>query len=161
MRRRLLRRSCCSPSPNRRFVSSVPTRPRRQMLPRVCSPGVVSRRPARSTTRKTDWCGDGKGSGTDMELPIPLDPIDARVTSWMARHGIAFTRIALGVVFLWFGALKFVPAWSPAADLATRTIAQLTGGMIGPVLSLKLLATWETLIGLGLLSGMFLRATLL
>jgi hypothetical protein len=29
------------------------------------------------------------------------------------------------------------------------------------VLSLKLLATWETLIGLGLLSGMFLRATLL
>ena len=96
-----------------------------------------------------------------MELPTPLDPIDARVTSWMARHGIAFTRIALGVVFLWFGALKFVPAWSPAADLATRTISQLTGGTIEPVLSLKLLATWETLIGLGLLFGVFLRATLL
>jgi len=96
-----------------------------------------------------------------MPLPAPLDPVDVRITSWMARHGIAFTRIALGIVFLWFGALKFVPAWSPAADLATRTISQLTGGMIEPALSLKLLAVWETLIGLGLLSGVFLRATLL
>lgn len=96
-----------------------------------------------------------------MQLPDPLESIDDRVTSWMARHGITLTRIALGIVFLWFGVLKFVPSWSPAADLATRTISQLTGGMIEPSLSLKLLAAWETLIGLGLLFGVFLRATLL
>ena len=94
-------------------------------------------------------------------IPASLDSVDRRITSWMARHGIAFTRIALGLVFLWFGALKFVPDWSPAADLATRTISQLTGGAIPPAVSLKLLATWETLIGLGLLFGVFLRATLL
>jgi uncharacterized membrane protein YkgB len=96
-----------------------------------------------------------------VELPKRLDPIDVRITAWMARHGITFTRIALGIVFLWFGAIKFVPGWSPAADLATRTIAKLTGGLVPPSLALPILATWEVLIGLGLLSGAFLRATLL
>ena len=96
-----------------------------------------------------------------MNLPWPLDRIDARVTAWMARHGVAFTRIALGVIFLWFGIIKFVPDLSPASDLATRTMTRLTGGMVPPALALKVLAGWEVLIGLGLLSGAFLRITLL
>ncbi|HEY8870336.1 MAG TPA: hypothetical protein VIM30_13235 [Candidatus Limnocylindrales bacterium] len=36
----------------------------------------------------------------------------------------------------------------------------LTGGAMPPSTSLPVLAVWETLIGLGLLSGRFLRATL-
>jgi uncharacterized membrane protein YkgB len=95
------------------------------------------------------------------QLPEPLDPIDARITAWMARHGIFLTRIALGIVFLWFGAIKFVPDWSPAADLATRTIDTLTFGLVRPSVALPLLATWEALIGIGLLTGRLLRATLL
>ena len=79
----------------------------------------------------------------------------------MARHGVALTRVALGIVFLWFGAIKFVPGWSPAADLAGRTIALLSFGVIGPSIGLPFLAAWESLIGLGLLSGRFLRITLL
>ena len=96
-----------------------------------------------------------------MTLPKSLDPVDIRLTSWMARHGVTLTRLALGVVFLWFGVIKLVPGWSPAADLATRTIARLTLGHIGPAISLPLLAIWESLIGVGLLSGRFLRVTLL
>jgi uncharacterized membrane protein YkgB len=96
-----------------------------------------------------------------MTMPNRLDPIDIRITSWMARHGITFTRLALGIVFLWFGAIKFVPGWSPAADLASRTISRLSFGVIGPAISLPLLAAWESLIGIGLLSGRFLRITLL
>jgi len=96
-----------------------------------------------------------------MTMPQRLDPIDIRLTSWMARHGITLTRLALGIVFLWFGVIKFVPGWSPAADLATRTISRLSFGMIGPSISLPLLAAWESLIGIGLLSGRFLRITLL
>jgi uncharacterized membrane protein YkgB len=96
-----------------------------------------------------------------MTMPRRLDPIDIRLTTWMARHGVTLTRLALGVVFLWFGALKFVPGWSPAADLATRTISRLSFGVIGPAISLPLLAAWESLIGLGLLSGRLLRVTLL
>jgi uncharacterized membrane protein YkgB len=96
-----------------------------------------------------------------MTMPKRLDPIDIRLTSWMARHGVTFTRLALGIVFLWFGVIKFVPGWSPAADLASRTIGRLSFGIIGPPIALPLLAAWETLIGLGLLSGRFLRVTLL
>jgi uncharacterized membrane protein YphA (DoxX/SURF4 family) len=69
--------------------------------------------------------------------------------------------VALGVVFLWFGALKFVPGLSPAQDLAARTIEVLTFGVVEPELALPVLAAWECLIGIGLLLGRFLRATLL
>ena len=41
--------------------------------------------------------------------PVWFDRLDARVTTWMARHGITMLRVSLGVVFLWFGALKFFP----------------------------------------------------
>lgn len=71
----------------------------------------------------------------------------------MARHGPTLLRVALGVTFLWFGVLKFVPGLSPADELATRTIARLTFGVVGPEVSRPVLAAWETLIGLGLLIG--------
>ncbi len=95
-----------------------------------------------------------------MTLPPKLDPIDIRITAWMARHGVTLTRIALGIVFLWFGIIKFVPTWSPAAELATRTIERLTVGLVPPAVSLPLLAAWESLIGIGLLTGRYLRTTL-
>lgn len=90
-----------------------------------------------------------------------FDEVDARVTGWMKRYGVLFLRISMGVVFLWFGLLKFFPGLSPAAGLATRTIAQLSFGLISPEAALLILATWESLIGLGLLFGLFLRLTLL
>ena len=97
---------------------------------------------------------------TGSGLPDPLEPLDVRITAALARLGVPVLRIGLGVVFLWFGALKFFPGASPAETLAARTIEQLSGGAIGPAVSLPLLATWESLIGLGLLAGRFMRATL-
>ncbi|HEX4898194.1 MAG TPA: DoxX family protein [Candidatus Limnocylindrales bacterium] len=97
---------------------------------------------------------------TGSTLPDPLEPLDVRITAALARLGVPVLRIGLGAVFLWFGALKFFPGASPAETLAARTIEQLSGGVIGPSISLPLLATWESLIGLGLLAGRFLRATL-
>ena len=67
----------------------------------------------------------------------------------------------MGLVFFWFGILKFFPGLSPAQDLAARTISTLSLGLIGPAISLPLLATWECAIGLGLISGKCLRLTLL
>jgi uncharacterized membrane protein YphA (DoxX/SURF4 family) len=90
-----------------------------------------------------------------------FDRLDAAVTELLARTGIPVLRIGLGVVFLWFGALKFVPGASPADDLAARTVERLSFGLVGPAVSVPLLAAWESLIGIGLLSGRFLRATLL
>jgi uncharacterized membrane protein YphA (DoxX/SURF4 family) len=90
-----------------------------------------------------------------------FDVIDARITNWMARHGLPLLRISLGVVFLWFGALKFFPGLSPASDLAARTIETLSFGIVPATVSVPVLAGWECTIGVGLLSGIFMRATLL
>ncbi len=85
---------------------------------------------------------------------------DDGITSFMRRYGITLMRISLGIVFLWFGFLKFFPGLSPAHELATRTIELLTFGLITPKVSIIILAAWETLIGLGLISGVFMRGTL-
>ena len=90
-----------------------------------------------------------------------IEALDRRITLWLASHGPTLLRISLGVVFFWFGVIKFVPGLSPADELATTTIAALTFGIVQPEVSRPTLALWETLIGLGLLTGMYLRATLL
>ncbi len=95
------------------------------------------------------------------DIAARFDAVDARITSWMARHGLPLLRISLGIVFLWFGALKFFPGLSPASDLAARTIETLTFGVVPAKVSVPLLAGWESLIGLGLLFGVFMRVTLL
>jgi uncharacterized membrane protein YphA (DoxX/SURF4 family) len=90
-----------------------------------------------------------------------FDRLDRRITFALAGAAVPALRMALGVVFLWFGALKLIPGLSPAEDLAARTIEQLSLGLVPPGIALPVLAGWEVLIGLGLLAGRFLRATLL
>ena len=90
-----------------------------------------------------------------------LERLDRRITISLAAAAVPVLRISLGLVFLWFGALKFFPGMSPAQDLAAATIQHLTFGLVPPAVALPVLAAWEVLIGLGLLSGRFLRATLL
>jgi uncharacterized membrane protein YphA (DoxX/SURF4 family) len=95
-----------------------------------------------------------------MKLTERYDAVDARVTNWMANHGLRLLRISLGVVFLWFGVLKFFPGLSPASDLAARTIYVLSFGLVSPSVSVPTLAAWECVIGVGLILGIFMRATL-
>src|SRR5947209_19619987 len=90
-----------------------------------------------------------------------FNDIDTRITRWMARNGVFLLRVSLGIVFFWFGVLKFFPGLSPAQDLAARTIEKLTFGLMTPTISVPFLATWECLIGLGLITNKFMRATLL
>lgn len=79
----------------------------------------------------------------------------------MARNGVPLLRISLGIVFFWFGVLKFFPGLSPAQDLAARTVDVLSFGLLPPSVAVPLLATWECLIGIGLIAGRWLRAVLL
>jgi uncharacterized membrane protein YphA (DoxX/SURF4 family) len=94
------------------------------------------------------------------DLYARVQRVDIRLTRWMAQNGLTWLRVSLGVVFLWFGALKFFPGLSPAADLATRTITTLSFGLIAPATALLILAVWETVIGVGLLAGRGLRVIL-
>jgi uncharacterized membrane protein YphA (DoxX/SURF4 family) len=96
-----------------------------------------------------------------QRLQSLFEQVDVRLTVWMARHGIVLLRVSLGLVFLWFGVLKFFSGLSPAEDLATRTITRLTLGIVPASAALLLLATLETAIGVGLITGRALRATLL
>jgi uncharacterized membrane protein YphA (DoxX/SURF4 family) len=95
-----------------------------------------------------------------QKLEQDFNRLDNLITTWMATNGVHLLRISLGIIFLWFGTLKFIPDASPAQGLATRTIELLSLGIIQPDVSIILLATWETTIGLGLIFGVFLRLTL-
>lgn len=85
-----------------------------------------------------------------------FDQMDQGITHWMARYGLLIMRLGLGVVFFWFGALKLVPGLSPAEDLVKSTIY-----FVDPNLFLPILAGWEMVIGLGLITGKWMRLTLL
>lgn len=85
-----------------------------------------------------------------------LNKVDKSVTDWMSRYGLLVLRIGLGIIFLWFGILKFFPGLSPAEQLVRNTIF-----FIDPDLFLPILAAWETAIGIGLIWGKYMRLTLL
>jgi uncharacterized membrane protein YphA (DoxX/SURF4 family) len=70
---------------------------------------------------------------------------------------LTILRISIGVIYLWFGVLKFFPGVSPAEELAKETIHLLTFKLINQDLSLLLLAIWETAIGVLLMGGLFIR----
>ena len=95
-----------------------------------------------------------------MDIQNKVSALDIRIIHWMARYGLLFLRLSLGIIFLWFGVLKFFPNLSPAQELATRTISLLTQNLIPPEISIYILATWECLIGIGLIIGRFLRVFL-
>jgi uncharacterized membrane protein YphA (DoxX/SURF4 family) len=90
-----------------------------------------------------------------------VDTIDRRVTQWMARHGIRLLRWSIGLIFIWFGALKLFPGMSPADQIATQTTMKLTFGVLSEEAARLALACLELAIGIGLVTGRFLRVTLL
>jgi uncharacterized membrane protein YphA (DoxX/SURF4 family) len=90
-----------------------------------------------------------------------LDNIDRRITSVMADYGLLLLRLALALIFLWFGVLKFFPGLSPAETLAGKTIETLSFQLISAQTAVFILAIWECAIGIGLLTGRFMRLTLL
>jgi len=62
--------------------------------------------------------------------------------------------IGFGVMYFWFGALKFFPGLSPAEALAKATLDKLTLGLIPSTISYTMLAMWEVTIGIFMLLNM-------
>jgi len=73
---------------------------------------------------------------------------------------INLISVTIGIVYLWFGLLKFFAGVSPAEDLAKATIDRLTFGFLAPELSILLLAIWETIIGVLLIGNFFQKFAL-
>lgn len=87
-------------------------------------------------------------------MPEKLHRIDRGFISLMQEHSVTLLRIALGVVFLWFGALK-VTGTSPVADLVAQTYSFLPAEPFFMVLGI-----WEIVIGIGLIFKIALRMIL-
>ena len=85
-----------------------------------------------------------------------FDPLDRRIAGLLNRYGLRALRVAVALVFVWFGALKMVPGLSPAEDLVKATVFWFDADWFFPVLGV-----WEVLIGVGLLVRPLLRPALL
>jgi uncharacterized membrane protein YkgB len=85
-----------------------------------------------------------------------LSDFDSKLISFMEKAGMPFLRLAIGVVFIWFGALKTVGELSPAYDLVAKTVYWLTPEIIVPLLGL-----WEVAIGIAFIFTPLTRAAIL
>mgnify|MGYP001148723986 CR=1 FL=1 len=77
--------------------------------------------------------------------------LDIQITSWMNRYGQLFLRWSLGIIFIWFGALKPF-GLSPAQELVSNTVY-----FVDPDWVIPLLGWWEVAIGAGLLFRPLIR----
>ncbi len=84
-----------------------------------------------------------------------INKLDKFLISEMRTWGIPILRIALGIVFLWFGLLKLTGA-SPVAALIANTYSFFPQSAF-----IIILGIWETLIGVGLVFKLALRVTLI
>ena len=75
----------------------------------------------------------------------------------LVAHSIAALRIAVGLVFLGFGFLKFFPGVSPAQNLTEATTHILFLGLVPGGVALVMIATLECVIGICLLANRGMR----
>lgn len=96
---------------------------------------------------------------SNLTLPNPVRPqrLGHWLAGWLARYSVDLLRISLGLVFLGFGALKFIPGASPAQDLAVRTLEALSLGLVSGQTALLVTAVAEVFIGITLVTGRMLR----
>lgn len=92
-----------------------------------------------------------------MHAPALLEALDQRIAEGMRRHGTPLLRLALGVIFVWFGALKVVDM-SPAADLVRATVVWLPFFTADQFVII--LGIWEVLIGVCLLIRPLIRVAI-
>ena len=90
-----------------------------------------------------------------------LDRLEVLSAQWMVNYSVVLLRISLSLIFLAFGLLKFFPGLSPAEALVKSTLDILTLGLLPAGVSIVLVAIMECTIGLGLITGRFMRLPLL
>jgi len=84
-----------------------------------------------------------------------VDEVDDTVTAEMDRWGVPVLRVAIAVVFVWFGALKLFGI-SPAGELVASTVY-----VVDPAVFVPVLGVWEVVIGLCLLYRPLVRLGIL
>ena len=88
-----------------------------------------------------------------------MKEIYLNITTKISRDQIL--SLCIGLVYIWFGSLKFFSAMSPAEDLAIHTITKLTYGLIPSTMAIFILALWETLVGILLIAQIYRRTIII
>lgn len=84
-------------------------------------------------------------------LGMNIKEFDIRLIGYLNRAALPALRISLGLVFIWFGALKSFGD-SPAVEMITKTIYWFDPDIFVPILGY-----WEMLIGICLLYTPLIR----
>ncbi|MDQ6824949.1 MAG: DoxX family protein [Candidatus Eremiobacteraeota bacterium] len=92
---------------------------------------------------------------TSGRIPKRIVRLDRKFIEFTRRYSMTVLRVALGVVFVWFGALKIFGV-SPVADLVAKTAYFLP-----PKPTVFGMGVLEVLIGIGLLTAFAIRVTML
>jgi len=80
-----------------------------------------------------------------------------RLRKILEKKGMLVLRISVGMIFLWFGFLKFFGSLSAAETIASRTISWLTAGYLTQTYSMPILAVIECMIGIGILTKRYME----
>ncbi|GAA2745242.1 hypothetical protein GCM10009868_25950 [Terrabacter aerolatus] len=99
----------------------------------------------------------GRATGLRRQATRTARAAVDRLQAFLVAHSLQVLRICLGLVFLGFGVIKLVPGLSPAEAIASATIDRLTFGLVSGHPAVLLTAVTETVIGLTLVTGKFLR----
>ena len=83
---------------------------------------------------------------------ISLSEVERRVAALVRPFSLPLLRVSLGIVFIWFGALKVTNA-TPVADMVAGTVP-----WVDPAWFVPLLGTIEVVVGVALIAGRRLTA---
>jgi uncharacterized membrane protein YkgB len=93
-------------------------------------------------------------TGISLNVFDRVTNIDSTLRGVLQRWGVPALRVALGIVFVWFGLLKIVDQ-SPVVALIQTAFPFMPEPYF-----IRFLGVWEIAIGAGLISGVALRLTL-
>ena len=81
-------------------------------------------------------------------MKLDINKSDKRIAAFMRRWGVVAVRVALGIIFIWFGILKPI-GLSAAEPLVKATVLWLP--LLQPEVWVALIGWWEVAIGVAFL----------
>lgn len=84
-----------------------------------------------------------------------LERVDILITNFMEKWGVSMLRYSLGIIYIWFGALKPL-GLSPAQELVENTVYWFED----PKTFVPILGIWEVVIGITICIKPLIRVAL-
>ena len=85
-----------------------------------------------------------------------FDDLDIFVTEFMSKWGVTLLRYSLGIIYIWFGALKPL-GLSPAQELVENTVYWFEN----PKTFVPILGIWEVIIGITMIIKPLIRISII